>query len=83
MGYNLNNIGIAYFNKKNYNEALKYLEQSLSIQKELYIKDIELPTIVHLYLIYKYYGMDYDQEYLNRLLSGSENFEMNFRLYFY
>ena len=82
MGYNLNNIGIAYFNKKNYNEALKYLEQSLSIQKELYIKDIELPTIVHLYLIYKYYGMDYDQEYLNRLLSGSENFEMNFRLYF-
>ena len=83
MGSSLNNIGNVHSSKGDYDKALEYLKKSLSIQKEIGIKDLELETTTYLYLTYKQLRKDYDKNEIHSLIKEAENieFEVNLRLY--
>ena len=83
MGASLNNIGAVHYYKGSYEKALEYLNKSLSIQKEIGIKAIELETTTSLYLTYKHLGKDYDVKEIHNLIKEAENIEfgLNLKLY--
>ena len=82
IGFCYHFFGMLYYNKGDYNKAVDYLEKSISIQKKLGWKEIELYTTTYLYLTYTHLGKNYDEDILT-LIKDTENieFEVNFRLY--
>ena len=91
MVTSLNNIGVVYYNKSNYDKAEEYLKKSLAIQKEIGGKAVLLETTIYLYLTYRYFGKEYDIKEIHFLIQEPKNiifqnnlrksFELNFRLY--
>ena len=53
------------------------------LQKEIGLKYLELETITYLYITYKHFGQEYDEQKIHNLINESENieFEFNLRLY--
>ena len=83
MGKTLGRIGIEHANKGEYDKAVEPLEKSLSTQKDIGFKELELETTTYLYLSYKHLDKDYYEQHLHSLIKDAENieFEVNFRLY--
>jgi tetratricopeptide (TPR) repeat protein len=84
MGNNLNNIGLVYQDKGDYEKAEKYLEKSLSIKKEIGIgAEHILETTIYLYLSLKKLSKEYDEKEIHRLIkeSGYIEFTINYNLY--
>ena len=81
--FNYKCIASIYFIKNNYKKAEDYLEKSLTIQKEIELKTIELETTTSLYLVCKHLGKSYDVKEIHTLIKEAENieFELNLRLY--
>ena len=79
----LYNIGALYFVENDHQKSSEYLEKSLIIRKEIDQNELELETIILLYINYKNLGKDYDDNQLNKLIKDSEDMgsELNFRLY--
>ena len=85
MGFSLNSIGNVYYYKGFYDKAIEYLEKSLSIQKEIGLKegDLMLEANTYLYLSYRYRSREYDEKEIHSLIKETENieFELNYHLY--
>ena len=79
----LYNIGSLYFVQNDLQNSCNYLEKSLKIRKEIDQDELELETIILLYINYKSVGKDYDVKHLHKLIEDSEDLgsEFNFRLY--
>ena len=72
-----------HYDKGDYNKAEEHLEKSLTIQKEIGLKNFELETTTYLYLTYKKLGKAYKENEIHTLIKEAENieFELNLRLY--
>ena len=83
LGRNLYNKGCLYADISDYQKSLECLEKSLTIRSEIGQKELEINTIILIYLNYKYLDKDYDEQEIHRLIKEEENigFEINFRLY--
>jgi len=83
LGRNLYNMGCLYADISDYQKSLECLEKSLTIRSEIGQKELEINTIILIYLNYKYLDKDYDEQEIHRLIKEEENigFEINFRLY--
>ena len=77
------NIGIVYYTKGEYEKALECLEKSLSMQKEIEHKGLEIKFITYLYLTCKHLNKEYDEKEIHTAVQTTENieFELNLRLY--
>ena len=75
--------GLYYLDKGDYNTAIEYIEQSLSIQKEIGDRNIRFITIKYLYLAYKKIGKEYDESEIINLIKEKEymDWEDNYCLY--
>ena len=64
-----NRIGAVYYEKGNYTEAAKFIDDSLSIHKELDEKVHFSITTAHLHICYKHLGKEYDNNELNNFIN--------------
>ena len=84
IGWMINSIGIINFDKSNYEKAVEYLEKSSRINKQInggY--HLTLWNQLHLNLTYKYLGKTNLIENIDKLITGSQDFEylINFPVY--
>ena len=77
-----NNIGLIYFQQKDYNKAVEYLDKSATMQME-FDRPITLETLSHLFLSKKILGKEYNVAEIHNLIHEQEEIEdyTNFALF--
>ena len=69
--------------KKIYNIAKKYLEKSITIQREIGRTDMQVWTTAYLFLSYKYLGKKYDKAEIQTLIEETGHIEDHISYHIY